>query len=137
MGFNGAISNQYIVVNHPSGLTSTIFNNLVEGSILTANNGATFSISYTGGDGNDVALTQLTTSPAPSLGGIAKLGNGSMQLTGTGVANLPYSVEASTNLAAPNWLKLGTATANGLGALLYNDSQSTNYSQRFYRFVWP
>ena len=138
MGFSGAVSNQYVIVNHPTGLTSTIFNNLFEGDTVIANNGTQFRLSYVGGDGNDVVLTQLTVvSTAPHISGIIQLGNGSIQFTGTGTPNLTYTVLATTDLASGIWTSIGTTT-DGSGNWQFTDPTAPGtYNQRFYRLSYP
>ena len=58
--------------------------------------------------------------------------NGGFQLTGIGSDHATYQIQASTNLAATNWLTIGTATADGNGNILFEDFSATN-AQRFYR----
>ncbi|MBI1842576.1 MAG: autotransporter-associated beta strand repeat-containing protein [Verrucomicrobia bacterium] len=137
MGFAGAVSNRYVIVNHSLGATTSHFKGLPEGSILTANNGATLLITYVGGDGNDTELVQLSLPAAPQLGDIARLSDGSIQLKGKGAPGVSYTVEANDDLRTSNWLNLGSISANGLGALIFTDSKATNHVQRFYRFVAP
>jgi len=135
MGFAGAVSNQYTIVSHTAGTTSTIFDSLPPGGIVTANNGATFRINYAGGDGNDTVLTQISLPAPPQLGGIAQLGNGTMQLTGTGVPGVAYTVEGNFDLNTTNWLTLGTITAaNQTGLLQFIDTDLPHHPMRFYRF---
>ena len=61
-------------------------------------------------------------------------GDGAVQLTGAGGQLLPYQVQACTNLNAPNWTPVGTATADTGGTLKFTD-MATNSTQRFYRLV--
>ena len=138
MGFRGASNNQYMIIQNDGVDTVTgTFAGLPEGATVVANNGVHFTISYKGGTGNDVVLTQTSLPPQPNFSGIAKLGGGSIQLAGTGVSNLQYTVLANTNVATTNWVPIGSAIANGLGALLFTDPNATNFNQRFYRFSWP
>jgi hypothetical protein len=48
-----------------------------------------------------------------------------------GGALLPYQVLACTNLVAPNWAAIGTATADASGALQFLHLSATNSAQRF------
>jgi hypothetical protein len=50
----------------------------------------------------------------------------------TGASNLVIVVEASTNLANPSWIPVGTNTLIG-GSSYFSDHQWTNYPARFYR----
>ena len=50
--------------------------------------------------------------------------------------NIPVVVEASTDLANPNWSPLATNTFSS-GSAYFSDPQWTNYPTRFYRLRWP
>jgi len=137
----GATNNHYIIINNDlTDLVTGTFAGLPEGATVVANNGAHFTISYHGGTGNDVVLTQ-TTLPAPparpQLTGITRLSNGNVNLIGTGTPSAIYHVRANTNLATTNWINLGPVTANNLGALAFTDSQANVYPTRFYQLVYP
>jgi autotransporter-associated beta strand protein len=134
----GVTNSQLTIINNDGvdAVTGT-FTNLPEGATITASSGAKFKISYHGGTGNDVVLTQISLPAQPFFNGITKLGGGAIQLNGVGESNLTYKVWANTNLATTNWVDIGTATANGLGTLQFTDPNATNYTMRFYRFSWP
>jgi autotransporter-associated beta strand protein len=141
MTIPGATNNQYVIVNNDATdpVTGT-FAGLPEGATVIANNGAHFTISYHGSIGsNDVVLTQTTVPSAarPQLTSIARLTSGNITLSGSGTPNAIYHVQANTNLMTTNWINLGPVTADGLGALVFTDSQAALYSERFYRFVYP
>ncbi len=134
----GATNAQYMIINSALMNPATgTFAGHPEGATVIANNGVHFTISYHGGSGNDVVLTQTSLPAQSSLAGIKQLGGGSIQLNGTGLANLSYTVWANTNLATSNWVSIGAANATGTGALQFVDPDATNYTQRFYRFSWP
>jgi hypothetical protein len=116
------------------------FAGLPEGATVTANNGVHFTISYHGGSGNEVVLTQTSvpaSSVPPGLAGITRLANGNVTLTGTGGPNLSYHIQANTDLGTTNWVILGPVTADNLGTLIWTDSQADTYPIRFYRIVYP
>jgi hypothetical protein len=52
-----------------------------------------------------------------------------------GVSNLAYSVQTKTNLAATNWLPLGTAISATTNLSFTNSSAGT--PQQFYRVTYP
>ena len=133
----GVTNSQLTIINNDGtdAVTGT-FTNLPEGATITAANGAKFKITYHGGTGNDVVLTQITLPTQPIFNGITELG-GVVQLHGLGVSNLTYTVWANTNLVTPNWVNIGVATANSLGTLQFTDPNAANYAMRFYRFSWP
>lgn len=139
LGNAGAVSNRYtILVNDGTEAITNTFAGLIEGATFYAS-GTPFRITYQGGTGNDVVLTQLGLQQKPQIGGVKKLPNGTIEITGTGIPSLLYSVFASTNVAeaVTNWLDLGLIQASPAGALQFVDTDATNYTARFYQFVLP
>jgi autotransporter-associated beta strand protein len=138
MSVLGATNTHYTLIHNPTlHVISGTFSGLAEGATVTANNGVHFTITYHGGPtGNDVVLTQ-TSLVTPNLTGITPLTNGNVTITGNGAPNVTYHIQATANLAPPNWVTLGPVTADGLGALVFTDSQAGLYAERFYRFVYP
>jgi autotransporter-associated beta strand protein len=132
--FSGALGNQYVIIaNDGADAITGTFLNLPEGTNFTSG-GMQFMITYKGGDGNDVVLTQLSL-PAPShIGTVSKLGNGQMQISGTGLAGLTYDLQATTNLSTPNWTKIGTVQADTNGIINLTDPNVAQFPARFYRF---
>jgi fibronectin-binding autotransporter adhesin len=62
--FNSAVSNVFtVVLNNGAGAVNGTFNGLPQNATFVAG-GKTFRISYTGGSGNEVTLTQANTAPA-------------------------------------------------------------------------
>jgi len=60
LGFNSAVSNKFTIIeNDANDPVVGTFKNLPEGATLVIS-GAQFQISYQGGDGNDVVLTQIS-----------------------------------------------------------------------------
>ena len=76
---------------------------MAEGATITAGNGAKFKITYKGGAGKDVVLTEISQPPQPKFNSIVELAGGSIQLTGMGTNGLLYTLLANTNLATTNW----------------------------------
>lgn len=102
------------------------------------NNGVIFSITYLGGDGNDIVLVQQTLGVGPQMGGVALLSGGRAVLNGVGLPNTTYTVEATEHLHAPiPWQAIGTALAGPAGELQFTDNDAMNYTNRFYRFRLP
>jgi hypothetical protein len=54
----------------------------------------------------------------------------------TGSSNITVLVEASTDLAKPDWSALSTITLTG-GSSYFSDPQWTNYPSRYYRLRSP
>jgi autotransporter-associated beta strand protein len=138
MSILGALSNQFTLIHNPTiHVVNGTFAGLPEGATVTANNGVHFTITYHGGFGHDVVLTQTSVPAPPDLTGITRLANGNIALNATGAPNTTYHVLANTNLATTNWVPLGPITANNLGTLVFTDSQAGSYPARFYRIVYP
>jgi hypothetical protein len=60
-----------------------------------------------------------------------------LQLVGTGMANLTYSILSSTNLASAKWMLAGTVTADINGNFQFTDTNAWTSLQGFYRVSWP
>jgi len=65
------------------------------------------------------------------------LGNGSTLTTFFGIPGRTYTIQYTTNVLAPTWQALGTATADATGLLQYTDSPGTNAPARTYRSTYP
>jgi autotransporter-associated beta strand protein len=137
-GSIGAVSNRYVIIRNDGGNAVTgTFLGLAEGGQVTFANGMAFQITYSGGDGNDVVLTQLSQPTPPQVSAIVMLGNGQIQITGAGLPGVFYTVEANADLNTANWVPLSTITPQGNTLLEFIDTNAPAYPQRFYRFRWP
>jgi fibronectin-binding autotransporter adhesin len=138
LGFASAISNKFIVIkNDGADAVVGTFAGLPEGA-TTLIGGATFKVSYVGGDGNDVVLTQITMPPQPTMGGVTRFPNGQIQINGQGVPGTIYNVLANTNLNTTNWVFIGTANPSPVtGNMQFTDTNAPNFQMRFYQFVLP
>jgi hypothetical protein len=132
--FPSAVSNEFLIIkNDGNDPVNGTFNGLPDGGTFYAN-GAQFRITYKGGDGNDVVLTQIAL-PGPSqIGGITALGNGQIKISGSGNPGMVYGLEANDDLNTSNWVNIGIALANQLGEIEFVDSDAPNHRMRFYRF---
>lgn len=83
------------------------------------------------GRGND-PLIHVTASPSLKITS-GYFTNVVFHLAGIGGDNVQYQVQANTNLAATNWITIGTVTADGSGIIEFDDSGATNHTQGFYR----
>jgi hypothetical protein len=92
--------------------------------------------SYSYGRGNEplIEVTAVLNAEQPEILS-GHFTNGVFRLIGSGSANFPYQVQASSDLTTNNWQTLGTATADGSGGILFNDTTATNLGQRFYRLA--
>jgi autotransporter-associated beta strand protein len=129
----GAIGNQYVLIaNDGVDAVTGTFDGLPEGTIITKGL-FQYTISYHGGTGNDVVLTQTAGLPAPTITLLSKLPDGQMQITGKGFSGYVYQIEANSNLGTTNWSALGSVEANWNGDFGFTDENASNFPQRFYR----
>ena len=126
------------------GAVSGTFTGLAEGATVTAGTGEIFTISYVGGDGNDVVLTTPITSTVATIlsfsvsaGSGAEAGMTVFDMSATGTPSTAYRLEASTDLVA--WSTVQTVTADAMtGALAFHIAQSPiTFPRRFFRVVTP
>lgn len=123
----------------PGAVTGT-FTGLAEGANVTAGSGEIFTISYIGGDGNDVVLYVPVTSTVATIvsysvsnGVGAEAGQIVFDMSATGTPSTSYDLEASIDLV--NWTVVQTVTADSLtGALSFHVAQSpATFTRRFFR----
>jgi len=102
LGFSSAISNTFTIINNDANdpIAGT-FNGLPEGATLDIG-GDQFRISYIGGTGNDVVLTQLTaTTPTPALT-IERISGTQVRVSWpTNLAG--YTLQSTSNLSTNIW----------------------------------
>ncbi len=68
---------------------------------------------------------------------IVRLTNGHVTLQGSGLVNSVHRIEASIDPNSNNFFSIGTAMANGSGALEYHDSTAVGWPKQFYRLRFP
>ena len=98
------------------------------------------SFSYVANDGEADSLPATVTIhvlPPPQIEsyGFSSGTNSAFELQFTGLPGAAYRVQASTNLV--NWQVLGPASENPTGWFRFSDTQSTNWTRRFYRLSSP
>ena len=134
----GKAGNKYLVIdNDGADPVAGNFSALPHGTVWTYN-GIQYQISYTGGTGNDVVITQLTNPPKPTLSRVQRLPGGQTQVEGTGLPGVPYQVEGTVSLNPPAWINLGAVTASTpAGLIQFVDPDAVFLPVRFYRYVLP
>jgi fibronectin-binding autotransporter adhesin len=131
LGFQSAISDSFTIIDNDGGdAVIGTFNGLAQNATVFIN-GIPFRISYTGGTGNDVVLTQLLGPPTLS---IARSGETNVVLSWptnfTG-----FTLEANTNLNASVWAVVVPASVvSGTNRVVTN---AANGSQKSYRLRNP
>ena len=122
------------------------FANAPEGGILTA--GTTrFAVTYTGGDGNDLALTRL-----PDAAVTPFLTPGPVNLTFTGPESAPRStldlsatattqpggtVRLQRSTGLQNWTTIKTVTADETGSAAFSLTDVNGGPRVFFRYLLP
>jgi CSLREA domain-containing protein len=88
-----------------------------------------------GGDGTDIGACEGTRLKITS---ITCLANGHILLQGLGMPNRPHKIEASPDLSPNSFVAFPTTpTADGTGALQYDDSTAVGRPKQFYRLRFP
>ncbi|HWW02555.1 MAG TPA: hypothetical protein VNZ64_22850, partial [Candidatus Acidoferrum sp.] len=90
-----------------------------------------------GGSDNNYAFNfgngTLTITPARFV--TLSIGTNHSLVTGTGDANVTYTVQASSDLS--HWDNIGTTTTDENGRFEYQDTEAASFAIRFYRIVLP
>jgi uncharacterized repeat protein (TIGR03806 family) len=124
------------------------------GGIITSNNNWIFytppagftnadSFTYQITDGQGGTATGAVTvnvrsdnGPSPNLI-ITSLGNGSFRVRFHGIYGRTYRIQSTEDLDNPNWVSLGSATANEFGVFDFVDTLPSGSPVRFYRSIYP
>ncbi len=133
LNFPSSLSNQFVIINNDGAepITGT-FAGLPQNATLTAG-GQQFRISYTGGDGNDVVLTQINVL-RPALT-IERASTNAIRLLWQTNDTAGFALQFNTNLNTTNWtLASPPPVVVGPNNVVTNSLIGT---QRFYRLVKP
>jgi len=133
LGFPSAISNSFMIIqNDGADAVTNTFNGLPEGATVSIS-GTPFRITYAGGTGNDVVLTQLAPVPPPLL-----------RIQRSSPANVVmswatnftgYTLEANPNLDTNLWAVVSPApSVSGTNNVVTN---TVSESQKYYRLRAP
>ena len=133
LGFPSAISNVFTIIDNDGtdGVTNTFFN-LPEGATVNIS-GTPFRISYVGGTGNDVTLTQLAAAQLPLLS--IQRASASNVVLSWGTNFTDFTLEANTNLNSNVWTVVSPAPAvSGTNNVVTN---ATTGAEKYYRLRNP
>lgn len=135
VNYNSLLGHSFVIItNTGSSLVQGTFAGLPQNAQFKLG-GKWFTISYTGGNGNDVVLTRVAGPPTVTDPQI--LANGNFIFAGLADPGVTYTIQANTNLATTNWLNIGTVPADGAGLLQFVDPAAPQHPQRFYRLRQP
>jgi hypothetical protein len=107
---------------------------------LTALDNYPFTVTGTSLRGSATATNQVVLQPyAPFLAratlNLDRVPNSGLRLRGKGSMGQAYRIEAASTLTNPNWLQVGSSTADGNGRFIVFTNQVANASMRFFRAV--
>jgi hypothetical protein len=144
-----------VLSNNFTTLTYAVPNGITNHYIAGLNPGGSYAIRQTAAGG----MQQITVTPGPGLtadpAGLLSFNSAgqtlsgaprfvsagrsgsSLYFSGTGMANLAYSVLTTTNLASTNWVPAGSINADSNGNFQFIDSTVSANRQRYYRLSSP
>ncbi len=133
LGFASPLNSSFTLIkNLGSHAVAGTFSGLAEGGTVTIGS-EQFRITYSGGGGNDVVLTQITGQPIPTLS-IQQVPPGSVRLLWP-TNEIGFSLYYATNLANPVWQPATPPPVfSGTNNVVTN---SADGSQKFYRLSNP
>ncbi|MCX6878324.1 MAG: hypothetical protein NTW21_31600 [Verrucomicrobia bacterium] len=133
-GFTNVTGNAYVIIdNDGTDAVSGTFAGLPQGAVVDIGTAA-FTISYAGGTGNDVVLTQVP--PLRVLSTTVVRGTGSnaghyvIGLAGTGIPRATYQLETSPDLI--RWTATQTTTASHAGTWTFTDTSRLLTEPRYF-----
>jgi hypothetical protein len=104
-------------------------------------NADSFAYQISDGRGSPVTGTvavnvRLDNGPSPNLT-ITSLGNGSYRIHFDGVPGRTYHIQRSESLDSPDWITVGSATADQIGAFEFIASPPVGSALGYYRSIYP
>ena len=135
LNFLSALSNQFLIINN-DGADAVVgtFLGRPEGSAFTIGS-EQFRISYTGGDGNDVVLTQITGATNPVLT-IQRSNNVLLVSWPTNAS--AFCLETTFNLAPPvTWQTVSSGITTNGAAFVFSVPNISAVPQQFFRLAFP
>jgi autotransporter-associated beta strand protein len=133
LNFASSVGDQFTIINndHSDAVIGT-FTGLPQGTNLYIG-GQLFQISYTGGTGNDVVLTRLTTPPPPTIA-IKTISSSSIVFSWP--TNDPaFTLQSITDLSSNNWTTVSPGPA--IVGPNYVVSNTPSGPRKFYRLIKP
>ena len=104
---------------------------------VTISNAANYFLVVTNAYGAITSsVTALTVVLPPAINGVAANPDGTVTLSLAGSPGVSYILVSTTDLVSYVWLPVATNVFDGTGVWLFNDSQVTNFPQRFYRLEY-
>jgi autotransporter-associated beta strand protein len=138
MNFTGAPGNLYTIGrNDTAAPITTPFTGLPEGQVFDVGS-SRFSITYKGGDGNDVVLKQLDPAAPVQFAGNRVLPDGSVEFKGFALPDQDAVIEVTDQLVPPiQWQRHSVVRGGADGSILFVDRETGRQTARFYRITTP
>jgi autotransporter-associated beta strand protein len=132
LNFTTWLSNSFTIIKH-DGTDPVVgtFYGLAEGATMTIDR-RQFRISYKGGDGNDVVLTQISGTPPPPTLTMASAAPDAITLSWP-TSGPAFTLQVCTDLASSNWAPVASAPI--IVGANYVVTNATAGPQGFYRLV--
>ncbi len=86
--------------------------------------------------GTVTVVIRSNQSQSPNIVDIERLDATTVRITFVGIRGREYGIQATADLAAPNWERVATRTAGENGIYTFEDALDEG-ATRFYRAVWP
>jgi len=133
LNFASAVNDQFTILRKDGvRLVTGEFTGLPEGANFYIGS-EQFTITYAGGDGNDVVLTRIPTPPRPALT-IERVAPSFVRVLWPASFN-DYTLQSTTNLSLANWTAaLPLPVATGTNNVVTN---TTSGGQQYYRLIKP
>src|SRR5262249_44794351 len=105
--------------------------------LVMGNDGNLYGSTSHGGAGGGGTIFRLVLTP--HLAGVARLGNGSKLIVGTGPAGSPFRLWTSTDVSQPlaSWTLLTNSVFANDGTFAFTDIGAVTLPMRFYRVSTP
>ena len=131
LNYASAVNDQFTIINNDgTDPVAGTFTGLAQGATLTIGS-QQFQISYTGGDGNDVVLTQISGAPLPTLT-MATLSPNAIILSWP--TNGPaFNLQFTTDLRTNNWSLVSPPPVIVGGNFVVSNTPTG--PQKFYRLI--
>jgi fibronectin-binding autotransporter adhesin len=138
MNFAGAPGNLYTIGrNDTDSPITTPFIGFPEGHVFDVGS-SRFSISYKGGDGNDVVLKQIDPAAPVQFAGSRVLADGSTEFNGFVLPDQEAVIEFTLDLTPPIvWERHSVVRGAADGAVQFVDREAGRHPGRFFRITTP
>jgi hypothetical protein len=97
----------------------------------------TLSDGYTNVTGTVLVTVRSSGAVSQNVFPPTTLPDGNKRIKFAGIPGRTYYIQATTDLAPPSWVPIGTNVVGGTGLSTFDDLDATNYPSRYYRTIAP